>query len=218
MRKKTIGLTPRQGEILDFLISQINLKGYPPSVREIGEAIGLQSSSTVHSHLIQLEQKGYIRRDPSKPRAIVILKSNDSETPKLDLFEDNNSYDEMVNVPVIGTVAAGIPILAEQNVEDTVTLPMNFVQHDNSFILHVKGDSMVNVGIMDGDYIIVSPRKVATNGEIVVALMDNEATVKTFYREKNRIRLQPENDTMDPIYVTDVEIIGKVIGLFRRMH
>ena len=218
MRKKTIGLTPRQGEILDFIISRINLKGYPPSVREIGDAIGLQSSSTVHSHLIQLERKGYIRRDPSKPRAIVILKNNDLDTPNVNLYEDNSSYDEMVNVPIIGTVAAGVPILAEQNVEDTMTLPMNFVQHDNSFILHVKGDSMVNVGIMDGDYIIVTPSKVATNGEIVVALLDNEATVKTFYREKNRIRLQPENDTMDPIYVTDVEIIGKVVGLFRRMH
>ena len=207
-------LSKRQTAILDYIIKQINLKGYPPSVREIGEAVGLQSSSTVHSHLTQLEQKGYIRRDPTKPRAIMVLKSNND----MDNFYeemDNQSFDEMIKLPVIGDVAAGAPILASENVQDTITLPMHLVRHNNAFLLKVKGESMVNAGILDGDLIIVSPQKVANNGDIVVALIGDEATVKTFYREKNRIRLQPENDTMTPIYVTEVELIGKVTGLFR---
>lgn len=216
MRKKQIGLSDRQAEILDYITKQIGLKGYPPSVREIGEAVGLQSSSTVHNHLTQLEQKGYIRRDPTKPRAIMILKTvNEDEVS----YDDDKPFDEMINVPVIGTVAAGTPILASQNVEDTITFPVHLVRNNNSFMLRVKGDSMINVGIYDGDLLIVSPQKVAQNGDIVVAVIGEEATVKTFYREKDRIRLQPENDAMAPIYVReDIQLAGKVTGLFRTMH
>ena len=215
MRTKQLGLSKRQAEILDYIVRQINLKGYPPSVREIGEAVGLQSSSTVHNHLTQLEQKGYIRRDPTKPRAIMILKTND----EMDAFyEEEKPFDEMINVPVIGTVAAGTPILATQNVEDTITFPMNLIRNNNSFMLRVKGDSMINVGIFDGDLLIVTPQKVANNGDIVVAVIGEEATVKTFYREKGHIRLQPENDAMEPIIVNEVTLAGKVTGLFRTMH
>lgn len=214
MRTKEIGLSKRQASILDYIVKQITLKGYPPSVREIGEAVGLQSSSTVHNHLTQLEEKGYIRRDPTKPRAIMILKTND----EMDAFyEEEKPFDEMVNVPLIGTVAAGTPILATQNVEDTITLPMHLVRHNNAFLLRVKGESMVNAGIFDGDLLIVSPQKVANNGDIVVAVIGDEATVKTFYREKDQIRLQPENDSMKPIYVQNIELAGKVTGLFRSM-
>lgn len=210
-------ISKRQIAILDYIVRQINTKGYPPSVREIGEAVGLQSSSTVHSHLTQLEQKGYIRRDPTKPRAIMVLKpNNDMDDFYLDVGE--KPFDEMVNVPVLGDVAAGLPILASENVEDTITFPMHLVRNNNSFILKVKGESMINVGIYDGDLIIISPQKVANNGDIVIALIGDEATVKTFYREKNRIRLQPENDSMEPIYVTEVELIGKVTGLFRTIY
>ena len=215
MRTKEKGLSKRQAEILDYIVRQINLKGYPPSVREIGEAVGLQSSSTVHNHLTQLEQKGYIRRDPTKPRAIMILKTND----EMDVFyEEDKPFDEMINVPIIGSVAAGTPILASQHIEDTITFPMHLIRNNNSFMLRVKGDSMINAGIFDGDLLIVTPQKVANNGDIVVAVIGDEATVKTFYREKGRIRLQPENDAMEPIYVTEVELAGKVTGLFRTMH
>ena len=213
---KSQALTKRQIAILDFIIHQIRIKGYPPSVREIGEAVGLQSSSTVHSHLTQLEQKGYIKRDPTKPRAIMILKDSSGDedfytTPSA----ENDTFEEMVSLPLVGQVAAGQPILAEENVEDTIPFPMRFIRHNDSFLLKVKGDSMINVGIFDGDLIIVAPAQVAANGEIVVALIDDEATVKTFYKEKGRIRLQPENDSMEPIYATDVQILGKVIGIFR---
>ena len=178
--------------------------------------MGLQSSSTVHNHLTQLEQKGYIRRDPTKPRAIMILKTATEEEVS---YDDDKPFDEMINVPVIGTVAAGTPILASQNVEDTITFPVHLVRNNNSFMLRVKGDSMINVGIYDGDLLIVSPQKVANNGDIVVAVIGEEATVKTFYREKDRSRLQPENDAMDPIYVReDIQLAGKVTGLFRTMH
>lgn len=215
MRTKERGLSKRQAEILDYIVRQITVKGYPPSVREIGEAVGLQSSSTVHNHLTQLEQKGYIRRDPTKPRAIMILKANDEMKA---YYEEEKPFDEMINVPLIGTVAAGAPILASQNVEDTITFPMHLVRNNNAFMLRVKGDSMINAGIFDGDLLLVSPQKVANNGDIVVAVIGDEATVKTFYREKDRIRLQPENDSMEPIYVTEVELAGKVTGLFRAMH
>ena len=215
MRTREQGLSKRQAEILDYIVRQINLKGYPPSVREIGEAVGLQSSSTVHNHLTQLEQKGYIRRDPTKPRAIMILKTNDEMEA---FYEEDKPFDEMINVPIIGSVAAGTPILASQNVEDTFTFPMHLIRNNNSFMLKVKGDSMINAGIFDGDLLIVTPQKVANNGDIVVAVIGEEATVKTFYREKGRIRLQPENDAMEPIYATEVELAGKVTGLFRNMH
>lgn len=228
MRRKQQGLSKRQAEILNYIISQIELKGYPPSVREIGDAIGLQSSSTVHSHLTQLEDKGYIRRDPTKPRAIMILKQSDfggavpSEKPITPAttvaFDTDQPFEEVIQVPVVGTVAAGTPILAEQNIENVMTFPVSLVPENNTFMLRVRGESMINAGIFDGDLIIVSPCKTATNGEIVVAMIDGEATVKTFYRESGRIRLQPENDTMEPIYATNVELAGKVTGLFRKIH
>ncbi len=207
-------LTKRQTMILDYIIRQIDAKGYPPSVREIGEAVGLQSTSTVHSHLTQMERKGYIRRDPTKPRAINVLKVNRDMDDFYSELEEQ-TLDDIVNIPVIGEVAAGQPILASENVTDTIPLPMRFVRHDNSFMLRVKGESMINVGIFDGDLIVVSPQKVANNGDIVVALIGDEATVKTLYREKDHIRLQPENDSMEPIIVKEVELIGKVTSLFR---
>ena len=215
-------LSPRQKSILTFIIEQVQLKGYPPSVREIGLAVGLQSSSTVHGHLNQLQSKGYIMRDPTKPRAIMILKDTEGnpflneENSSFDSSDETTEhFDEMVNLPLIGTVAAGSPILAEENLEDTISFPMRFIRHDDAFMLKIKGDSMINAGIFDGDYIIVAPQPTAANGEIVVAMLDGEATCKTFYREKDCIRLQPENDSMKPIYTKDASIIGKVISLFR---
>jgi len=214
-------LSPRQEAILSFIIQQVQLKGYPPSVREIGLAVGLHSSSTVHSHLSQLENKGYIMRDPTKPRAIMILRDVNGVEFNLDASYEESSpdnrehFDEMVNLPLIGTVAAGTPILAEENLEDTISFPMRFVKQNDAFMLKIKGDSMINAGIFEGDYIIVTPKPVANNGDIVVAMIDGEATCKTFYREKNRIRLQPENDSMPPIYTTDAAIIGVVVSLFR---
>lgn len=214
---KSQSLTKRQIAILDFITQQIRLKGYPPSVREIGEAVGLQSSSTVHSHLTQMEQKGYIRRDPTKPRAIMILKDSNGDADFYNTAEatDNSTYEEMIALPLLGQVAAGLPILADENIEDTISFPMRFIRQNDSFLLKVKGDSMINVGIFDGDLIAVAPQKTANNGDIIVALLGDEATVKTFYKEKGRIRLQPENDSMEPIYATNVEIIGKVTALFR---
>ena len=215
-------LSPRQKSILNFIIEQVQLKGYPPSVREIGLAVGLQSSSTVHGHLNQLQAKGYIMRDPTKPRAIMILKDTSGEPLNIEETSSVNTkaetaehFDEMINLPLIGTVAAGSPILAEENLEDTISFPMRFIRHDDAFMLKIKGDSMINVGIFDGDYIIVAPQPTAENGDIVVAMLDGEATCKTFYRENGCIRLQPENDSMEPIYTKDASIIGKVISLFR---
>lgn len=214
---KSQSLTKRQIAILDFITQQIRLKGYPPSVREIGEAVGLQSSSTVHSHLTQMEQKGYIRRDPTKPRAIMILKDSNGDADFYNTAEttDGSTYEEIIALPLLGQVAAGLPILADENIEDTISFPMRFIRQNDSFLLKVKGDSMINVGIFDGDLIAVAPQKTANNGDIIVALLGDEATVKTFYKEKGRIRLQPENDSMEPIYATNVEIIGKVAALFR---
>lgn len=196
-------ISPKQLEILEYIKSQILERGFPPAVRDICEAVHLKSTSSVHSHLETLEKNGYIRRDPTKPRAIEILD---------DSF---NMRREMVNVPIIGRVAAGEPILAEQNIEDYFPIPMEFMPNNQTFILKVKGESMINAGILDGDMVIVEQRATARNGEMVVALIEDGATVKTFYKEDGHIRLQPENDTMDPIIVTDVQILGKVIGLFR---
>lgn len=198
-------LTRRQEAILNFIKQELATKGYPPSVREIGEAVGLSSSSTVHGHLSQLEAKGYIRRDPSKPRAIEILRGN-----------VDNVRHEMVNVPLVGKVTAGAPILAVENIEETFPLPLDMIGEHNVFMLSVKGDSMIEAGIFDGDYVIVRKQSIASNGDIVVALLEDEATVKRFFREKDFIRLQPENSMMEPIIVRDVQILGKVIGLFRR--
>ena len=197
-------ISPKQKEILEYIKSQILERGFPPAVRDICEAVHLKSTSSVHSHLETLEKNGYIRRDPTKPRAIEILD---------DSF--NFMRREMVNVPIIGRVAAGEPILAEQSIENYFPIPMEYMPNNQTFILKVKGESMINAGILDGDFVIVEQRSTARNGEMIVALIEDGATVKTFYKEDGYIRLQPENDTMDPIIVTDVQIIGKVIGTFR---
>ena len=200
-------ITARQTQILDFIRSEIHRRGFPPSVREIGEAVGLSSSSTVHSHLAALEAKGSIRRDPSKPRALEVLDYRDTDRAI--------DYGQVRAVPVVGQVAAGAPLLASENIESTMSLP-NEMADESTFILRVKGDSMIEAGILDGDYVVVRQQPHAENGEIVVALIDEDATVKSYYREADRIRLQPENSTMDPIYSTDVTVLGKVVALFRR--
>ncbi len=201
-------LTKRQQEILDFIRGEIHRCGYPPSVREIGEAVGLSSSSTVHSHLAALEAKGFLRRDPSKPRALEVLDYRDSDRAI--------DYGSVRAVPIVGSVAAGVPLLAAENIEQTMSLPTEMAD-DSTFILKVKGESMIEAGILDGDFVVVKQQQTAENGDVVVALLDDSATVKTFYREADRIRLQPENSTMDPIYTRDVSILGKVVALFRRL-
>lgn len=201
-------LTARQQQILDFIRADLHRRGYPPSVREIGEHVGLSSSSTVHSHLSALEAKGFIRRDPTKPRALEILD-----------FRDTGSavdFGSVRSVPLVGSVAAGQPILASENIEQTIPLPAEF-SGENTFILKVRGDSMIDAGILDGDFVVVQQQTTATNGDIVVAMIDDSATVKTYYRESERIRLQPQNSSMAPIYVREVEILGRVIALFRRL-
>ena len=197
-------ISSKQREILEYLKAQIISKGYPPAVREICEAVHLKSTSSVHSHLETLEKNGYIRRDPSKPRAIEIIDDN-----------FNLARREMVNVPIVGTVTAGQPILAVENIEGYFPIPVELMPNEETFMLTVKGESMVNAGIFDRDLILVQKQSTAQNGEKVVALIDDSVTVKTFYKEDGYYRLQPENDTMDPIIVTNVEILGKVIGLFR---
>ncbi|MBO7650311.1 MAG: transcriptional repressor LexA [Lachnospiraceae bacterium] len=197
-------ITKKQQEILEYIKEQILAKGYPPALRDICEAVHLRSTSSVHAHLETLEENGYIRRDPAKPRAIEIIDD-----------EFNLAKREVVNVPMVGTITAGQPILAVESIENYFPIPAEFMPNAETFMLRVKGDSMVNVGIFDGDQILVERRNTARNGEIVVALIDDSATVKTFYKEKGHYRLQPENDYMDPIIVDHVEILGKVIGLFR---
>lgn len=204
-------LTPKQREILEYIVQEVREKGYPPAVREIGKAVNLKSSSTVYSHLVSLEKKGFIRRDPTKPRAIEILLSE----YKIQTTEVEER--RIINLPILGKVAAGSPILAVENVEDFFPLPLDFVQNQESYILQIKGDSMIEAGIFNGDYVIVHQQSTAKNGDIVVALIDNEATVKTFYKEKDHIRLQPENSLLEPIIVQEVKILGKVIGLFRKI-
>jgi len=203
-------MTDRQRQVLDFIKAEVRRQGFPPTVRDIGEAVGLSSSSTVHAHLSALEAKGLIRRDPSKPRALEVL---DREIAPLQQLHVRN----VVELPVVGAVAAGTPILAEENVESTIALPTEVVRDDSTFVLRVKGDSMVDAGILDGDYVVVRQQATADNGDIVVAMLEDEATVKRFYREADRIRLQPENPTMDPIYARDVSVLGKVVAVFRRM-
>jgi repressor LexA len=203
-------LSTRQQAILDYIKEQVKLKGYPPSVREIAEAVGLASSSTVHGHLSRLESKGFIRRDPTKPRAIEIL----------DLEEENNiPKDEARYAPVIGKVTAGIPITAVENIEEFVPIPSSTAGPDeNLFVLVIDGESMIEAGILDGDMVIVKQQSSAQNGDIVVAMTeDNEATVKRFFKEKNYIRLQPENATMEPLIYHNVSILGKVVGLYRHI-
>mgnify|MGYP005765854629 FL=1 len=197
-------LSDKQREILEYIKSQILERGFPPAVREICEAVHLKSTSSVHSHLETLEKNGYIRRDPTKPRAIEILDD-----------DFNLSRREMVNVPIIGQVAAGEPILAQQNIEDYFPFPAEQMPNHQTFLLRVKGESMINVGILNGDLVLVEQVPTASNGDIVVALIEDGATVKTFYKEEGIIRLQPENDTMEPIIVEEVTILGKVIGVMR---
>lgn len=203
MRKQ---LTAKQQEVLDFIKERILEKGYPPAVREICDAVHLRSTSSVHSHLATLEKYGYIRRDPAKPRAIEICDDN---------FQMIRT--ETAALPVVGQVAAGEPILAQQNIESYFPVPTEYVPQGESFVLKVHGHSMINVGIMDGDLIFVNSCNTAENGEIIVALVDDSATVKRFYKENGQIRLQPENDEMEPIIVDDCQILGKVFGVYRIM-
>ena len=210
-------LGKRQLAIYDFIRTYSTEHGYPPSVREIGAAVGLASPSTVHMHLKVLEEHGLIRRDSKKPRTIEVVdkqaSSADDQAPQASVSQDVDR--NLISLPLVGRVAAGTPILAEQNVEETLTLPTSIVGDASSFILRVRGESMINAGIFDGDYIVVKEQHDAHNGEIVVALIDDSATVKTFYRERDRVRLQPENDSMDPIYVDDPVILGRVTALIR---
>ena len=201
-------LSAKQQQILEYMKAEVREKGYPPSVREICEAVGLKSTSTVHGHLARLEKKGYIRRDPTKPRAIEIL---DAAPHNPDL-----PTRELVQVPIVGNITAGTPILAVENIEDTFPVPVDYVHNDTVFMLKVRGDSMIEAGIFDKDLILVRQQSNASNGDIVVALIEDYATVKTFYREKDFVRLQPQNASMNPIIVRDVTILGKVIGLFRK--
>lgn len=197
-------ITEKQLEILEFIKQNTLMKGYPPSVREICDAVKLKSTSSVHSHLETLEKNGYIRRDPTKPRAIEILDD-----------EFGVQRQELVNIPIIGNVAAGQPILAEENIEGYYPIPAEFLPNKPTFMLNVHGESMINAGILDGDRIICVETQTAENGQIVVALIDDSATVKRFYKEEGHFRLQPENDFMEPIIVQDVQIVGRVIGLLR---
>ena len=200
-------ISKKQQEILDYMKNEILNRGFPPSVREICEAVNLKSTSSVHSHLEALEKNGYIRRDATKPRAIEIIDDNFNLVRR-----------EVVNVPLVGTVAAGQPILAVENIDAYFPIPAEYMPNTDCFMLKVKGESMINAGIFDGDYIMVRQQNVASNGEMIVALVDDSATVKTFYKENGHYRLQPENDSMDPIIVDDVQILGKVFGVFRMFN
>ena len=216
-KKDPDSLNKREKAILKFIEKEVVMNGYPPSVREIGKAVGLKSTATVHGYLAKLEEKGYVKKESQKGRTLKLLKggmSNQTAIP-----EDKPVYNgkEMVEVPVIGKITAGEPILAFENVTDTFPIPLDFVGNSESFMLVVRGESMIEAGILSGDYILVRKQNTVENGEIAVALIEEEATVKTFYKEKDHIRLQPENSTMDPIIVPTCEILGKVIGVFRKM-
>jgi len=222
-RPKITGLTDRQKQILDFIRVSTRDNGYPPSVREIGDATGLKSSSSVHSHLTALERKGYLKRSASSARALTVNEAmlDDELSVRADDAVAEEPIDEMfrnvVPVPLVGRVAAGMPILAEENVEETMGLPKQIVGDSNSFMLTVSGESMIEAGILDGDIVVVTEQNTANNGDIVVAMIDDEATVKTFYKEEGRVRLQPQNSSMEPIYATDVTILGRVTALFRSL-
>lgn len=203
-------LNTREQAILNVIKSNIRQKGYPPSVREIGQQVGLSSSSTVHTYLKRLEEKGIIRRDPTKPRAIEILQNQDKE---ITLVEN----EDMLEVPLVGQVAAGSPLLAVENIEEVLTLPRSFAGFGELFMLKVRGESMIEAGILEGDLILVRQQPNAVDGEIVVAMLDGEATVKRFFKERDCIRLQPENKHLAPIIVQDVQILGKVVGLMRKI-
>lgn len=217
-RKVKEGLNKREKSILKYIAKQIEKNGYPPSVREIGKAVGLSSTATVHGYLLKLEEKGYVKKENQKGRTLKLLKDENGESiDKKKETKDFYSGREMVEVPVVGKITAGAPILAVENITDTFPIPIDFVGNSESFMLTVRGESMIEAGILDGDYILIRKQNTADNGQIVVALIEDEATVKTFYKEKDHIRLQPENSTMDPIIVPTCEILGKVIGVFRKM-
>ena len=208
--------TRKEKAILKFIEDQVRANGYPPSVREIGKAIGLSSTATVHGYLAKLEKQGFIKKEDKKGRTLKVIKGTDGK-PVQESNKNFYTQKEMVEVPVIGKITAGQPILAVENVTDTFPIPIDFVGNCDSFMLTVRGESMIEAGILDGDYILVKKQSNANNGEIVVALIEDEATVKTFYKEKDHIRLQPENHTMDPIIVPNCQILGKVAGVFRKM-
>ncbi|MBR3318146.1 MAG: transcriptional repressor LexA [Atopobiaceae bacterium] len=211
-------ISKRQQSIYDYICQYTKSHGYPPSVREIGSAVGLASPSTVHMHLKTLEERGYIHRDSKKPRTIEVVTEQGERSGIEGLAQvDEERNRDAITLPLVGRVAAGIPILAEQNVEETLTLPMSIVGDASSFVLRVHGYSMIKAGIFDGDYIVVREQHEAHDGEIVVALIDDSATVKTFYREEGRVRLQPENDAMQPIYIENPIILGKVTALVRAL-
>ena len=216
-RKDPNSLNKREKAILKFIEKQVVTNGYPPSVREIGKAVGLKSTATVHGYLESLEKKGYIKKESQKGRTLKLLKGGNLEGEQTSFDKPVYTNKEMVDVPVVGKITAGAPILAVENVTDSFPIPIDFVGNCESFMLTVRGESMIEAGILDGDYILVRKQNTATNGEIVVALIEDEATVKTFYKETDHIRLQPENSTMDPIIVPNCEILGKVIGVFRKM-
>ena len=220
MPRKRPELNKREKAILKFIEKQIMTQGYPPSVREIGKAVGLKSTATVHGYLSAIEEKGYIKKESQKGRTLKLLKGglDDELENQMEIQKEVYTSREMVDVPVIGKITAGEPILAVENITDTFPIPLDFVGSSESFMLTVRGESMIEAGILDGDYILVRKQKTATNGEIVVALIEDEATVKTYYKEKDHIRLQPENCTLDPIIVPNCEILGKVIGVFRKMR
>lgn len=215
-KKSTVELNKREKSILKYIEKQMADVGYAPSVREIGKAVGLRSTATVHGYLAKLEQKGYIKKENQKGRTLRLIKGGAVEKNK-DIKKDFYTSKELIEVPVIGKITAGEPILAVENVTDTFPIPVDFVGNSESFMLTVRGESMIEAGILDGDYILVKKQNTAENGTIVVALIEDEATVKTFYKEKDHIRLQPENSTMDPIIVPDCQILGKVAGVFRKM-
>lgn len=219
MRKKDPNsLNKREKAILKYIEKQININGYPPSVREIGKAVDLKSTATVHGYIAALEKKGYIKKESQKGRTLKLLKGGVQDDNQKTMFDkDVYSSKEMVDVPVVGKITAGEPILAVENVTDTFPIPLDFVGTGESFMLTVRGESMIEAGILDGDYILVRKQNTANNGEIVVALIEDEATVKTFYKEKDHIRLQPQNPTMDPIIVPNCQILGKVSGVFRKI-
>ena len=212
-------LKEREQKILDYMREEIRKKGYPPTVREICSALNIKSTSTAHKDLSNLVKAGYIKKDPSKPRALMLVEADTSGQTTYETGNDDGvSHTEVIDIPVVGRIAAGTPILAEQNIEDSFPVPARFVGNNPNFMLTVRGESMIEAGIMDGDYILVEQQNTARNGDIVVAMVDgfeSEATVKTFYREGDHIRLQPENSTMSPIIVNDVKILGKVRGVFR---
>lgn len=203
-------LSKQQMAIFDFIKTEVKKKGYPPSVREICNAVGLKSTSTVHGHMTKLEEKGYIKRDSTKPRAIELLVQDDE-------IQKNNEINNTTFVPIVGSITAGQPILAVENIEERFPLPAEYVANGDYFMLKVSGDSMIEAGIFDKDFVIVRQQSDASNGDIVIAMIDDSATVKTFYKEKKHIRLQPENASLDPIIVDDVSILGIVKGVFRKM-